>query len=145
MKKSIPVIILLLLILFSFHCNTQPKEAREKESYETTKKALLTKEQKDPRLFLTVKSNSKKNIIGQTVVTGTISNKASIATFKDIELKLSFYSATKALLETDKETIFLIVDPGESRHFKTKYFAPKGTDSVALQVLSAKVVPINGQ
>jgi hypothetical protein len=69
-----------------------------------------------------------------------LTNKASIAVFKDVDIKLSFYSKTKALLETDKETIFEILEPGESKDFKTKYFAPKGTDSVGLQVLSAKVI-----
>ncbi len=62
------------------------------------------------------------------------------ATYKDVDLKLTFYSKTKALLETDKETVFEVLPPGQSKNFKTKYFAPKGTDSVALEVLGAKVV-----
>ncbi|MEP7230483.1 MAG: hypothetical protein ABI691_09545 [Ginsengibacter sp.] len=44
------------------------------------------------------------------------------------------------MFETDKETIFELLPPGQSKNFKTKYFAPKGTDSVALEVLAAKVV-----
>ncbi len=40
----------------------------------------------------------------------------------------------------DKETVFEVLHPGESKNFKTKYFAPKGTDSVAIAVLGAKVV-----
>jgi len=135
---------LLLLCLFSivfFSCNDSDTNGKsEKESYQITKEQLLKKEQKDPTAFLFVTGRNKKNIVGQTVVKGTISNKASVATYKDVDLKLSFYSKTRALLETDKETIFEILEPGESKDFKTKYFAPKGTDSVALQVLGAKVV-----
>lgn len=67
-------------------------------------------------------------------------NNATVATYKDVDLKLSFFSKTKALLETDKETVFEVIHPSESKNFKTKYFAPKGTDSVALEVLAAKVV-----
>ncbi len=46
-----------------------------------------------------------------------------------------------ALLETDKETFYEIIHPGETKDFKTKYFAPKGTDSVALKVIGAKNTP----
>lgn len=139
MKKNCFAFCILSLVLLS--CNSSETKAKvEKESYDINKKTLLTKEVKDPALFLTVHGNSKKNIIGQTVVRGTITNKASVASFKDVDLKLSFFSRTKTLLETDTETIYLIIDPGESRNFKTKYFAPKGTDSVGLQVLGAKVI-----
>lgn len=120
-------------------CNSESGN-KEKESYDVTKKALLKKEEIDPSAFLKITGNSKKNIVGQTVVKGTLVNKASVATFKDINIELTFFSKTKALLETDKETIFEILNPGESHDFKTKYFAPKGTDSVGLRVLGAKVV-----
>jgi hypothetical protein len=132
---------LLFFSLILFSCNSSDTKAKsEKESYQITKEQLLNKEQKDPAAFLSVSGKNKKNIVGQTVIRGTVSNKASVATFKDVDIKLSFYSKTKALLETDKETIFEILEPGESKAFKTKYFAPKGTDSVTLEVLGAKVV-----
>ena len=131
-----------LLILITFWgCNSPSQKAgSEKESYEVQKAALLKKEQKDPALFLSVSGRDKKNLLGQTVVKGNIHSSATIAVFKDVDIKLSFYSKTKALLETDKETIFEQVSPGQTKDFKTKYFAPKGTDSVALEVLGAKVV-----
>jgi len=139
MKKTCVAICAMTLVLCA--CNgSETREKVEKETYQINKNALLAKEVKEPGMFLTVNGSSKKNIIGQTVVKGTLTNKASIATYKDVDIKLSFFSRTKTLLETDKETIYLILDPGESRGFKTKYFAPKGTDSVALQVLGAKII-----
>lgn len=134
-----PVITLLILITF-WGCNSPSQKAgTEKENYEAQKVALLKKEQKDPVLFLSVSGRDKKNLLGQTVVKGNIHSSATIAIFKDVDIKLSFYSKTKALLETDKETIFEQVAPGQTKDFKTKYFAPKGTDSVALEVLGAKI------
>ena len=138
MKKYFGVVILSAILLFA--CSENDSSRQKKESYELTKKELLSKEQKDPGAFISISGHNKKNIVGQTVVRGTLTNKASIAVFKDVDIKLSFYSKTKALLETDKETIFDILEPGESKDFKTKYFAPKGTDSVGLQVLGAKVI-----
>ncbi|MEO6870487.1 MAG: hypothetical protein ABI784_04060 [Ginsengibacter sp.] len=134
--------VITLFILFAFWgCNSPSQNAvSEKENYEAQKAALQKKEQKDPALFLKVIGHDKKNLLGQTVVKGSIHSSATIAVFKDVDIKLSFYSKTKALLETDKETIFEQVSPGQTKDFKTKYFAPKGTDSVALEVLGAKVV-----
>ncbi len=137
MKKLFALIIPFSTFLFS--CNSDDvKKSVEKESYQLTKEALLKKEQKNPANFLIVQGHDKRNILGQTVVKGTVTNKASVAVFKDIDIKLSFYSKTKALLETDKETVFEVIRPGESKNFKTKYFAPKGTDSVFIAVLGAK-------
>ncbi|HET7115022.1 MAG TPA: hypothetical protein VFI29_00940 [Hanamia sp.] len=140
MKKYIFLILTLSVFILACSSDNSTKEKTEKQSYQLTKDELLKKEQKNPQDFITVTGYNKKNILGQTVVKGTLVNKASIAIFKDVEIKLSFYSKTQTLLETDKETEYISIGPGESKDFKTKYFTPKGTDSVALQVLGAKVV-----
>lgn len=140
MKQFISLLLISSIFLFACSTDSTTKEKAEKQSYQLTKDELLKKEQKNPQDFLMVSGYNKKNILGQTVVKGTILNKASIATFKDVEINLSFYSKTQALLETDKETEYITIGPGQAKDFKTKYFAPKGADSVALQVLGAKVV-----
>lgn len=139
MKTSIVLIFAFSTILLSCTSDSK-KEATEKDSYEKTKEVMREKEEKNPSDFLIVKANDRRNLFGQTVIKGTLTNKARIAIFKDIALKLSFYSKTNVLLETDKETVFEVLHPGESKSFKTKYFAPKGTDSVALDVLTAKII-----
>jgi hypothetical protein len=140
MRKIIFYLLFSSVMLAACSSGNGSEAKSEKESYQLTKEELLKKEQKSPPSFLIVSGHNQKNIVGQTVVKGTITNKASVAVFKDVTLKLSFYSKTQALLETDKETIFETFRPRESKNFKTKYFAPKGTDSVALEVLGAKVV-----
>jgi len=35
--------------------------------------------------------------------------------------------------------IYETIAPGGISNFKTKYFAPKGTDSVAMKIVAAKV------
>lgn len=121
-----------------FSCNSDNAETEE-ASYEKTREVLLEKELKNPTNFLTVVGKNKKNLLGQTVIKGKVTNHATIAVFKDVDIKLFFYSKTKALLETDTETIFEQVQPGQTKDFKTKYFAPKGTDSVGIEVIGAKM------
>jgi hypothetical protein len=129
---------LLVLALAACNSNGGGQEKKEKESYEAAKETLEQKEQKNPALFITVNSRDRHNLIGQTVVKGSLRSTAKVAVYKDIELELAFYSKTGALLEKDTETIYETLQPGGSVGFKSKYFAPKGTDSVAIAVLKAK-------
>ena len=138
--KSISLIFFAFPVII-FSCTGDAKKlSTEKEVYEKTKESLQEKEEKNPRNFLFTEEHNKRNLLGQTVIKGSLTNKASVAVFKDVDINLSFYSKTHALLEQDKETIFEMLHPGETKNFKTKYFAPKGTDSVAIAVLGAKVV-----
>lgn len=127
-------LLLLLCFLISFSCNNNNNNSSgSKETVEQIEKA-------GPEKHLTVTGHDRRNLIGQTVVKGTVTNKATKVSYKDVEVKLEFYSKTGTLLETDKEVVYEVLAPGESKNFKTKYFAPKGTDSVALSVTTAKVV-----
>lgn len=97
-------------------------------------------EKKNPKAYLSIKGHDRRNLIGQTVIIGNVSNNAGSTSYKDVDMQLLFYSKTGTLLEKDRETIYEVLSPGESKRFKTKYFAPKGTDSVGFAILGAKVV-----
>ena len=136
--KNLLVALFILSFLFSCNSNDTKNAVTEKDNYEKTKENLAVKEKNNPQNFLIISGHDKHNLLGQTVVIGTITNKATVASYKDVDVKLDFYSKTGTLLETDKETVYEIIAPGQSKNFKTKYFAPKGTDSVALAVTAAK-------
>jgi hypothetical protein len=137
MKRIIPGCIIICLILAA--CSSKDKKAdKGKDKYEQTKESLEETEKKNPERFLTVSSHDHRNIIGQTVIKGTVSNSAKVASFTDVDVELSFYSKTGALLEKDHEVVYETIAPGSSASFKTKYFAPKGTDSIAMKVSGVK-------
>lgn len=120
-------------------CKQSDKKAEKtKDKYEQTKESMGETEMKNPTRFITVNSHDKRNLIGQTVIKGTITNNATVAIFKDVDIELSFFSKTGALLEKDHEVIYETLYPGSNTDFKSKYFAPKGTDSIALKVKGAK-------
>jgi predicted methyltransferase len=114
------------------------EESFDKKTYEVVKETLEEKEKKNPTRFIVINNRDRKNIIGQTVVIVNLTNKATIATYKDIALKLSFFSKTSVKLDEGNETVYETLKPGQTIKFKTKYFAPKGTDSVAVKVMGAK-------
>ena len=136
--KQIPAVLIIALLFFTACTSNDKKTTDKKDAYEQTKETLAETEKKNPTRFLSVEGHDKKNLLGQTVVKGTLTNKATVSSYKDVEIELSFYSKTGTLLEKDVETIFETIAPGKDADFKTKYFAPKGTDSVALKVMGAK-------
>ncbi len=135
--KNLCSLIMFSIILISGCNSSQQKSTADKEEYQKAQAILLEKETRNPVNFLTVSSKEKHNLLGQTVIKGTISSIAKVCVYNDIAIELSFFSKTGTLLEKDKETIYEKIDPGVSVDFKTKYFAPKGTDRVVIKVVAA--------
>ena len=138
MKKIIPALIMISFVFAACGGDEKAEDKKDKDKYEQTKETLEQTEKKNPKRFLTVEGSDRKNLIGQRVIKGTVSNKATVASYKDVDIELSFYSETGTLLEKDHEVIYETIAPGGSTGFKTKYFAPKGTDSVAMKIVGAK-------
>jgi hypothetical protein len=138
MKKIIPGLFFISFVFAACGGDEKADDAKAKDKYEQTKETLEQTEKKNPKRFLTVEGSDRKNLIGQRVIKGIISNKASVASYKDVDVEISFYSETGALLEKDHEVIYETIAAGGSTNFKTKYFAPKGTDSVAMKIAGAK-------
>lgn len=136
--KKLHIVLMLAIFLFTACSSTEKKNAADKEDYIKAQETVEAKEKKNPANFLSVNSKDKHNLLGQTVIKGTISNTAKICVYYDVVVELSFTSKTGALLEKDSETIYETIEAGKSVNFKTKYFAPKGTDSVLIKVMGAK-------
>ena len=136
MKRIFPI--LAAFITFVSCSDKNNYNVNSDKVYEKNKTGLEDAEKKNPESFLPVQGEEKKNLIGQTVVKGKIFNSAKIMTYKDVNIKLSFYSKTGAVLEEDVETVYETVEPGGTVGFKSKYFTPKGTDSVGMKVITAK-------
>jgi hypothetical protein len=119
-------------------CSNSAKEKNAAAAYKQAEETLFEKEQKSPASFLLVSSTDKHNLIGQTVVKGTIANTARMCVYFDMEIELSYLSKTGTLLMKQNETIYETVTPGNKVKFKAKEFAPKNTDKVLLKIVSAK-------
>jgi hypothetical protein len=126
-----------LTIAFFIACKGNTAATTESK-YQIAQKSIAAIEAENPTQFLVVTAKDRKNLIGQTVVKGVLKSTATITKYKDIEVELSFFSKTNTLLEKDIETIYEVVAPNAELHFKTKYYAPKGTANIQLKVLSAK-------
>ena len=138
MRKIVSVLIMLTFVFTACNSGDKTDDPKVKDEYQKNKESLGQTEKKNPKGFLTVEGSDKKNLLGQRVIKGIVTSKATVASFKDVDVELSFYSKTGALLEKDHEIVYETIAPGGNASFKTKYFAPKGTDSVAMKVVGAK-------
>ena len=143
MKKIIPVLILVSFVFAACDNSDKKDDPKAKDEYQKTKESLGQTEKKNPKNFLTVSGSDRKSVIGQIVgihvIKGTVTNKATVASFKDVDVELSFFSKTGALLEKSHEMVYETIAPGSSVNFKTKYTFPTGTDSVGMKITGAKV------
>ena len=110
----------------------------DEQAYTEQKESLEQKEKKHPLQFLHIEGDNKKNIIGQTVIHGTIYNKATIASYKDVRIKMLCYKDGK-MVEEHEDVLDDVIKPNTDNDFKTRYRLPKGTDSIDLSVMSASV------
>lgn len=131
------IIIALFGITVFFACSDKDEKiSLNKTEYEQQKESLLDKEKKNPKKFLQLTSDDKRNIWGKTVYKGIIKNTASVCSYKNIRVKLLYYKAGS--LVTNHEELFEeILAPGNEFEFKAKYKTPKGTDSVFASIMSA--------
>ena len=130
---------LFIIALGMSSCSDAADKKADKNEYEKGKESVLKIEEKNPEKFLSVSNSFKKNLLSQSVINGKIINTAKVANYKDVVIKLSFFSKTGALLEEDVETIYEQIDAGQTQEFKSKNFTPKGTSSVTIIVESAIV------
>lgn len=122
-------------IVFLFSC----KEKFNDKSYQENKISLAQKEADRPEQFLKISSDDKRNLFGATVVKGKIVNTASVATYKNTRIKMLCYS--NGIRVEEHEDVFPeLIKPGGIKNFKIKYHLPKGTDSLALSIMSADTI-----
>jgi hypothetical protein len=132
---------LFYLCLFVF-CFIGCKEKFNDKTYEDNKQSLAEKEKTHPQEFLKLVADDKKNLFGATVIKGKIINTASVCSYQTVRVKILCYH--NGIRVEEHEDVFPdLIKPGESSKFKTKYRLPKGTDSLALSIMSAEPLPAN--
>jgi hypothetical protein len=100
----------------------------------------LLHEKDVPTDFVEVQIDPKKNLFGESVIDGSIRNKATRAVYKDFELMIYWQDETGAVMDSAAEVIFGNLNPGESLEFKTKRRGPRKSKSIRVKVNDAKVI-----
>lgn len=112
----------------------RPKSAAELRA------ELLVQEQRAPEEYLGVDGTYRRNFISQLVLEGDIVSKASLATYKDPVLSVTWYSKTQTEIGTQQYPVYEVLSPHGTTHFKLKTSAPGEVASVAMNISSATPV-----
>jgi len=98
---------------------------------------LLDQEQRAPEEYLQVEATYHRNFINQLVLEGDIASTATLATYKDPVLSVTWVSKTDTDLETVEYPVYEVVRSQGSTHFKLKTKAPNYVASVRVGIAGA--------
>ena len=115
------------------------REKFDSKTYEENKQSLADREKEHPDEFLRVSSDDKKNLFGTTVIKGRLVNTASVCCYKNTRVRMLCYK-NGVRVEEHEDVVPDVIKPGNVKNFRTRYHLPKGTDSLALSVMSADVI-----
>ncbi|WP_460584552.1 hypothetical protein [Hymenobacter arcticus] len=101
---------------------------------------LLAQEQRAPEEYLQVEATYHRNFINQLVLEGDIASSATLATYKDPVLSVTWVSKTDTELETVQYPVYEVVRSQGSTHFKLKTSAPGYVASVRVGIAGATPV-----
>ena len=129
----------LLFFCLMLVCSVSCKDKFDDKNYTKNKQSLALNEKQNPEQFLKIYADNKKNVFGATVVKGKLVNTASVCIYKNARIKMLCYK-NNVRVEEHEDVFKDAIKPGIMKNFKTKYHLPKGTDSIALSVISADVI-----
>ncbi|RSK47472.1 hypothetical protein [Hymenobacter rigui] len=112
----------------------RPKSAAELRA------ELLALEQSAPSDYLEVRGAHRRNLINQLVLEGDISNRATLARFKDPVVMVEWYSKTNTLLANKSYPVYELLPAQGTVHFKLKTQAPSEVKSVGMTIADATAV-----
>jgi hypothetical protein len=111
----------------------QPKSADE------LREELYAEEMSNPENYLSVSYDlGYKLLSGKDEIKGKIYNTASMATFKDVVLTVTYSSKTGAELGSENYVIYDYVYAGSSTSFNLRVYSPSGTKQIGVTVQSAE-------
>jgi hypothetical protein len=105
--------------------------------YEEKKASMEEIERESPQKFLKITGSHHGNLLNQTVVEGEITNKATLISYRNIQVQVSFLDKDGAVIEKEKEILDDLVKPGATSDFKIKTGHIKGANSVKIEILNA--------
>lgn len=130
----------------------EPIEKREMSPSEL-RQQLLEKEKTNPLNYLSINGSMSENKVKTKhgtmfrssewkvdgyILEGYITNTATIATFKDITVRISFISSTGSTINNTDFVVYDFVPANDGISYKEKIYPPEGTVTYEVSILRAK-------
>lgn len=132
------VILIIIFALGYLSNNGDGITSTDTQTYQEKVMTVEEIERSQPTNFLTASGNYNENFWGTKIkVHGVINNSATVATYKDAVVKVTYYSKTKTELGSEKYTIYETFPPNSTTKFELKIENYKDVNSIGWEVQSA--------
>ncbi len=139
--KAIVFLLITAGILFSiFIYNMQNRGGYASHAaYSENKISVGDYERMHPAEFLDATGTYNETLFGNKIkVHASVTNRATVANFKDIVIEVSYYSATKTLINTERFVLYEYVPAHSQKDFEWKIKPPGGTNTISWDAVDAK-------
>jgi len=123
-----------IVIIFGFILIKSLSDSSYQDKIMTVEQIELS----EPTSFLTADGNYRKNFWGDKFkVNCTITNKATVATYKDAIVMVTYYAKTKTVLTSNEYTIYEVFPPTSTKTVELTIANYKDVESIGWEVISA--------
>ncbi|MCD6067900.1 MAG: hypothetical protein K0S33_2726 [Bacteroidetes bacterium] len=139
----IGVVVVVIIIVAMVMANLKKSgaagnEAINNQTYQEKVMTVEEIEQADPARFLDASGTYRENLWGDAMkVEGTITNKATVANYKDVVVEVIFYSETDTELDRKQYTIFEYFPAHSTTAFKLKLNRPQACKKLGWNAIIA--------
>ena len=121
-----------------FNMFTTNNSKSNPSNYQKPKMTIEETENSNPKRFLSVEGKYNESFLSNKfIVKGKITNRASIADYKDIIIRIKYYSKTKSVIESEDYTIYEVFPPNQEKSFKFDAKKYKDVESIKLNIIGA--------
>jgi hypothetical protein len=133
--KNSFVILILVSIIFT---SCQEKKVN-KDNYGTLVYELKMYERENSLSFLKVEGDYSENFWGDKIdIDAEIINDAKVASFKDVQLRVTYFSKTKSVITTKDYVVYEVFLPQKKTKIVMKIENFKEAETISLEVVGAK-------
>ena len=137
-RMTIVIAIAFLLTNCNNSGNNSDYDGASSSSYQEQKMSLEDKELANPTDFLDATGTYRENLLGDKLkVNGTITNSATVATYKDAVVRVTYYSKSKTNLGSEDYTIWDIFPSHSTKKFNLKIKNYSNISSIGWDVVKA--------
>jgi len=135
--KRISILFFALIIISFTSCDSSSSKY-DAATYQIKLSEIKTMEHSEPTVFLSADGNYNQNFWGDKLkVHCIIKNKALLAAFKDITVRVTFYTKTKTVLGSNDYKVYELVPPSSEKQVELEIENYKDVDAIGWDVVDA--------
>lgn len=136
-RKTNYFLVLLITIFLLTSCESGELTS---ENYNSVVQRLGWYEAQNPTLFLDASGRYNENFWGDKFqITAEINNKAKVASYKDIKIRVTYYSKTQTVMTSNDYVVYEIASPQRITKVKMKIDNYQNVDAIGWEVIDASI------